>query len=449
MIEKLIIIFYFIRTRFCYKFRTRKKIEHYQKRGIKKHIAFLKINSEYYKKSRLATLSSKSENFKSVHSRQKLIVEELNDFEIMNKEKMMDNFDMLNTVGIKKEEAFSLALSSERVRNFRNKLKSITVGLSSGTSGNRGLFIASKKERAMWAGFILAKGLPKGKVFNNKIAFFLRANSNLYETINSNLIKFKYFDIYSDMSENVESLDAFKPTILVAPPSVLIQLADAVNNKLLNIDPVKIISVAEVLEEKDEKYIKKTFGKKVIHQIYQCTEGLLAMTCEYGNLHVNEELVYIEKEIIEGNRFIPIITDYVRRSQPIVRYRLNDILIESKKKCKCGSNSMIIEKIEGREDDVFIFNSKNTFDEVIVFSDFIRRCFFHVSEVNNYRVVQIKKDEIVVYVDTRHDNCKNKIIKEFESLSKNLNFIMPIINFKNYSFDNSKKLKRVERNLED
>lgn len=301
----------------------------------------------------------------------------------------------------------------------------------------------------MWAGFILAKGLPKRKVFNNKIAFFLRANSNLYETINSNLIKFKYFDIYCSMSENIKTLDTYKPTILVAPPSVLIQLADAMIDKRLNINPVKIISVAEVLEKKDEKYIKKAFGKDVIHQIYQCTEGLLAMTCEFGNLHVNEELVYIEKEVIQGNRFIPIITDYARRSQPIVRYRLNDILIESKNKCECGSSSMIIEKIEGREDDVFIFNSKDDFDEVIVFSDFIRRCFFHVREVKNYRVVQIKKDEIIVYVDTGNEDCKNKIIKEFENLSENLNFSMPIINFKKYSFDNSKKLKRVEGKIGD
>ncbi|WP_432665868.1 CoF synthetase [Wukongibacter baidiensis] len=449
MIEKLIIAFYFIRTRFVYKFRTRKKIEDYQKRGIKKHIDFLKRNSEFYKKDGLVSLPNKSGDSKPLNLKEKPIVDGLENFVIMNKEKMMDNFDRLSTVGIKKEEAFSIALNGERSRDFRDKINSITVGMSSGTSGNRGLFIASKKERAMWAGFILAKGLPKGRIFNSKIAFFLRANSNLYETINSNLIKFKYFDIYSNMSENIETLDKYKPTILVAPPSVLIQLADAVGDKRLNINPAKIISVAEVLEEKDEKYIKKAFNKEIIHQIYQCTEGLLAMTCEFGNLHVNEELVYIEKEIIEGNRFVPIITDYVRRSQPIVRYRLNDILIESKRKCKCGSSFMILEKIEGREDDVFICNSKDNSDEVTVFSDFIRRCFFHVNEVRNYRVVQEKKEEITVYIDMMEDNCKAKIVKEFEKLSKDLNFIMPTINFEKYSFDNSRKLKRVEGKIGD
>jgi len=90
----------------------------------------------------------------------------------------------------------------------------------------------------------------------------------------------------------------------------------------LSINPKKIVSVAEVLEEEDEALISKRFSQKV-HQIYQCTEGFLAHTCVEGNLHLNEDRVYIEKEFLdeESGRFSPIITDFFRSSQPVIRYR--------------------------------------------------------------------------------------------------------------------------------
>ena len=51
-------------------------------------------------------------------------------------------------------------------------------------------------------------------------------------------------------------------------------LAAAKNNGKLNINPIKIISVAEVLDPIDEVYIRKSFNQ-IIHQFYQCTEGFL------------------------------------------------------------------------------------------------------------------------------------------------------------------------------
>ena len=41
------------------------------------------------------------------------------------------------------------------------KYKDISVGLSSGTSGHRGMFITTPEEQGTWAGTILAKMLPK------------------------------------------------------------------------------------------------------------------------------------------------------------------------------------------------------------------------------------------------------------------------------------------------
>ncbi len=131
-------------------------------------------------------------------------------------------------------------------------------------------------------------------------------------------------------------------------------LAKSLREGELQISPLKILSVAEVLDPMDEQFIQETFEQKV-HQVYQCTEGFLGCTCEHGTIHINEELLIMEKEYLDDHKFIPIITDFSRKAQPILRYRLNDILTERTSPCPCGSPMLAIEKIEGRSDDIFYF----------------------------------------------------------------------------------------------
>ena len=271
----------------------------------------------------------------------------------------------------------------------------------------------------------------------------MRANSNLYESVGSKSIEFKFFDIYQDIEKHIQELNVFKPSILVAQPSVLLKLAQAIKEKRLEINPEKVISVAEVLEEKDKEIIKIAFKKDVIHQVYQCTEGCLGMTCEYGNLHLNEDIVHIEKEYLDDKRFIPIITDFTRKTQPIIRYRLNDILVKKDGVCKCGSNFFMLEKIEGREDDVFTFKNSDDKD-IIVFPDFIRRCVLFAGEISEYRIIQELDLSISIYVSV-DEEIKNNILNEFNKLAEDQKFILPKIEFKEYLYTGNKKLKRVER----
>src|SRR5690606_3872236 len=93
---------------------------------------------------------------------QELSEEEWEQFPIIDKPIMMEHFDQLNTAGIRKDEAMRIALEAERHRDFRSTIgDGVTVGLSSGTSGNRGLFLVSTMERLAWVGTVTAKVLPR------------------------------------------------------------------------------------------------------------------------------------------------------------------------------------------------------------------------------------------------------------------------------------------------
>ena len=378
------------------RFTSRKKLEAYQQKKLKKHLEFVTEKSTFYRK------------YKG---------HELKDFPMIDKGIMMENFDTINTVGIKKEEALEFAVNAERTREFGDKLK------------NR-------------AGFVLAKFLPHGILGKYKIAFFMRANSNLYQSVGSKNIRFEFYDIYADMDKNIEKLGKHGADILVAQPSALLMIAAALDEKKIDIHPETVISIAEVLEKEDEERIKKSFGTDVIHQVYQCTEGCLATTCKYGTLHLNEDIVFIEKEYIDKNRFIPIITDFERTSQPIIRYRLNDVLVEKKEKCRCGSACTALEKIEGREDDVFIFHGEEK--EVKIFPDFIRRCILFSGNISDYRIVQQADGSISIYADI-DDKMKEKVTGEFKKLAEDNGFKLPEIRFEKYAYDKNRKLKRVER----
>ena len=428
MRERLAVVWYFIRARYLRHFRTRKALRSYQKQRVLRQLAYFKEHSPYFKGL-------------SVHS-----FEDFRKLPLMNKEFMMEHFNVLNCVGIDRDEALSLAIDGEKQREFSGKLRGISVGLSSGTSGARGLFLVSDRERALWAGTVLAKFLPKCRLFGHRIAFFLRADNNLYETIDSKLIRFRYFDLLRDMEENLSELSDYSPTLLVAPPSVLLGIARAMERGELRINPEKVISVAEVLRAEDAAYLKAQFGLSVIHQAYQCTEGFLGYVCECGNFHLNEELVLIEREYLDAHRFVPIVTDFTRQSQPIVRYRLNDILVEKRGHCPCGNPASLIQYIEGREDDIFYFAGIHR-NEVAVFPDFISRCVIYAEGVKNYKVVQDGSAHVTVFLERESSATSAQIRREFARLAEKMKFHCPEIEFAPYVPDYHRKMKRVERKI--
>jgi putative adenylate-forming enzyme len=338
----------------------------------------------------------------------------LEKYPLMNKQVFMEQFDRINIHGITKEAANKIAYEAETSRVFSPMIGPITVGLSSGTSGNRGLFLVDKKERAQWVAYVLDRVIGFS-LKKRSVAFFLRANSNLYDSVKSKVLKFEFFDLLDDLQTHVSRLNALNPTILVAQPSMLLALAQEMEKGLFSIQPEKIISVAEVLYPEDKHYLERIFGQQ-IHQVYQCTEGFLASTCPEGVLHFHEDYLIIEKKYLDETktRFHPIITDLKRYSQPIVRYELNDIIHELTD-CPCGLKTTAIEKIEGRSDDVLHFENKDGMTTKI-FPDFFRRAIILSDpSIVDYMLVQRSENLLELYIDGADERFENAQ-KELKSL---------------------------------
>lgn len=270
----------------------------------------------------------------------------------MNKARLMQDFSRINTCGIDRDVAMEIAIRAETSRDFRPMIGTVSVGLSTGTSGQRGLFLATRRERALWAAIMLGRYWPDLSR-RQRVAFFMRADNALYRSLSNPLVRFEFFDTLADWRGLIARLVALDPTVLIAPARILEQLAEAQASGAIALRPRRVISVAETLSPDDRAAIEAAF-RCPVDEVYQATEGVLAMTCIAGNLHLNERWLRINRDVVDpaSGAFCPIIHDFTRISLPILNYRLDDVLIPDPRPCPCGCASQRIARIEGREDDL-------------------------------------------------------------------------------------------------
>lgn len=317
---------------------------------------------------------------------------------VMTKTDYVEHFSEINTCGIDRDTAMALALEAERSRDFSATIRDITVGLSTGTSGKRSLFLVSPSERARWAARIVRRLLLRRLPRITRIAFFLRANSGLYESVGSVLFRFTFFDLTLPFDDLIKRVGALAPHVLAAPPSILVRLARAREQGALQLQPTIVVSFAEVLHDDDRRFIARVFGVEPVN-VYQCTEGFIGMTCEHGTMHLQEDIMHVELEPVDATHVRPIITDFTRTSVPIVRYRMTDVLAMRTTACPCGSPLRAVERIVGRDDDVLLF-----YDEggrvVPVYPDVLsRRIAVATDTFRAYRIRQDTSNTVRLQLD--------------------------------------------------
>ncbi|MBF4573951.1 adenylate synthase [Herbiconiux sp. VKM Ac-1786] len=310
------------------------------------------------------------------------------DFPVTDKTALLEHFDAMNTRGVRLTEALAAAQAAERSRDFTPTVAGdLTVGLSSGTSGRRGAFLVSPRERMLWAGTVLARVLDRAAVAQLlqpwrppvTIAFFLRAGGGLYESVASSRVRFAYYDLTEPFEALVQRLaGAGRVTVLVGPASVLDALAQASATAGIAA-PRLVVSVAEVLEPETAERIEAAWGVRP-RQVYQATEGLLALPCDAGALHLAEETVRFDREWLDAGRtrFVPVVTDLERRTQIIARYRLDDVLRvdpAAPERCACGRVTTVLAGVDGRADAVLRLPAVDGSRLVEVFPDVLRRAF--------------------------------------------------------------------------
>jgi len=152
---KFPLIFYIL-SKYRFRFWSVKDIKKYQEKKTKEIARYAVEHSKFFK-----------EHYNNYD------INEFLSLPIVDKKIMMDNLTEYNTLGLNKDNLINFALNVEKTRDFSLRFNGINIGMSSGTSGNKGIVITTKKEenyiKVMYASRLV---LPKGEKIN--CAFILR-----------------------------------------------------------------------------------------------------------------------------------------------------------------------------------------------------------------------------------------------------------------------------------
>lgn len=282
-----------------------------------------------------------------------LAAQPLAQFPIMQPPSLRAAFNDWNTLGLDHETAEAAAHDAESGGEGLVAPR-VAAGFSTGSSGPPGLFLNSEAERAAWLGHMLARLLPASTLLKRlRIALCLRADNRLYQDAGrTGRIRFLFVGLGEDPAARFQSLREFHPDILIAPPHVLAHLARRTQGPD-DWSLTRLFYGAEPMGEVERDWITAALGARP-DPLYQATEGFLGAPCRFGTLHLNEDVLIVEREPVPGtDRFLPIVTDLRRTSQPMIRVRLGDLLQPLEVGCPCGSPLAAVHPVEGRLEDLW------------------------------------------------------------------------------------------------
>ena len=305
------------------------------------------------------------------------------DLPLTDKATIMARFDHYNTATITADAGWAAFEDTKRIGNF-------TVGASTGTSGNRGLFVISDHERFRWLGTILGKTVPGFWRTQHRVAVILPLNTPLYDSANKlGVLSLQFFDINAGPEAWVDELRVFDPTIIIAPPKILTWLAHA--GKALR--PRKVFSAAETCDPQDKAIIECRFPAPM-GEIFMATEGLFAVSCAEGSLHLCEDTMHFELPQVGSDPDVRalIVSDFSRNTQIMARYQMND-LVRLGHACACGSPLLTVAEVIGRKDDCFYIGP----DKTMFTPDVLRNAIIDADRgISDFRLRQIAANKVVL-----------------------------------------------------
>jgi phenylacetate-CoA ligase len=238
--------------------------------------------------------------------------------------------------------------------------------VTSGTTGNPGIFLHNRMEGAIlgssfirsqhWAGITPAS---RAAVVTTTVSAQMSSQAPI--KINGQRVERLQLSASDRLEKLVERLNAWQPDTLLSYSSMAATLANEQREGRLRITPRSVLCSADTLTSQTRRSIEDAWQTRLFH-VYGTTEGgVLATECSFHRgMHFFEDFSIVE--VVDGNnRPVPpgvqgekvLITVLFRRTQPLIRYELSDVVCASTiKHCPCGRPFAMLESIQGRMTEV-------------------------------------------------------------------------------------------------
>jgi phenylacetate-CoA ligase len=399
--------------------KSRQEIERLQEEKIKKLIKYAYKNCSYYK-----------EKFDA----KKIIPENIT----------LENFNQLPILQKKDIKERLLDLKSS-VIDEKNLTKT-------GTGGSTGVpthfyldrnFLsyvwALKVRNLMWTGWKIGEWDFRlwGSAFDVRPADIVREKIALHI---KRIKVYPAFEISQKLIKKfISDIIRHRPTIIQGYNMPLVVVAKYIlKHKItLGYKPRGVINCAETLFDPQRRLMEEAYGCKVFNRYGGRELSDVCHECQHGNMHINDDLVYVEIVDDNGNLVEPgklghiLLTGLENFGMPFIRYKVEDmgILDDKNKQCPCGRPLRIMRSVIGRSQDILrLKDGKYLAGEFFphLFKDFNIKKFQVIQEkVDEFRIKVVKdtglSQEDILYLE-------NKIKEYTENSSVIFDFVEDIEN---------------------
>jgi phenylacetate-coenzyme A ligase PaaK-like adenylate-forming protein len=286
---------------------------------------------------------------------------------------LMDHFDDLVTDrAIRLEEVKTHIMNLSGEKRYLGRYR---VTATSGSSGHPGIFLFNRAEWiTVLASFARAREWGGVKLdLTHRVETATVASSTSFhmstrvnETAHSWWMPELHIAASRPIETIVERLGAWQPEVLIAYASMARILADEQLAGRLQIRPRAVFTSSEVLTQETRRRIVQARGERLFNQYTATESGSLAAECEHHRgMHLMEDLVIVEV-VDRNNSHVPagvygdklLITVLGSRTQPLIRYELDDSVRLSPEPCPSGHPFALVDDIQGRVEDVLSFPSE-------------------------------------------------------------------------------------------
>ncbi len=313
---------------------TRQQLESHQIKSLRSLRGYAYSHSSFYQKFHKGLFDSP-----------------LQELPVLTKSMMMEHFDEFVT---------DPAIRLEDVRAYADKkegtlfLDRYSVNATSGSSGRPGFFLFNEREWLTimasfargqeWSGTRVSLSRRRKMATVASVSHW-HMSSQFARTAKSWWMPSLRLASSDPLESIVQRLNNWQPNVLISYASMARILAEEQINGRLQIHPDIVFTSSEVLTDETRRRVKTAWGNEPFNQ-YGATETAdIAAECKQGRrMHVFEDLLILE--VVDEN-YQPVrpgmpgtkllVTTLFSRTQPLIRYELNDSIILTADACACGT----------------------------------------------------------------------------------------------------------------
>lgn len=282
----------------------------------------------------------------------------------LTKARMMEQFDRLVTDrAVHLEDIKKYMHDPERGRSFLDRY---VINATSGSSGHPAVVLWSRGEWAATMASAFARTpIPFSFTRKKKLAqvastttFHMSAQGGT--SARNLLLPTLLLAATESLDSMVRRLNDWQPDVLIVYASMGRILADEQLAGRLSITPQAVMVGSEVLTVETRRRIEQAWGNQVFNNYATTEAGGIAIECDqHRGMHVMEDLVLVENVDKDNQPVSPgvfgdrlLVTPLYKRTQPLIRYVIEDRVRFSSEPCPCGRSFQLIDAIEGRSQEV-------------------------------------------------------------------------------------------------